>query len=56
MRSLNFAENEINEKLEEVQKFVAFRLENISDINRGQRLVNDIQLLRHIWTKEEDTI
>ena len=58
MRPLNSDDTEVKEKIKELQLFVADKLNNgsLSNIERGQLLVNDIQLLRHIWIKDEGTI
>ncbi len=58
MRTLTDTEQEVSDKIFELQLFVNARLRNgkLPDINKAQLLIDDIQLLRHIWTKNEGTI
>lgn len=58
MRELTRAEFEIGLKIEQLQLFVNERLKDgrIPDLSKGQALIDDIQLLRHIWTKEDGSI
>ncbi len=58
MRTLTDTEQEVSDKIFELQLFVNARLRNgeLPEINKAQLLIDDIQLLRHIWTKNEGTI
>ena len=55
MRTLNGADQEVSDKIYELQLFVNEKLKRgeLSDMNMGQRLIDDIQLLRHIWKKDK---
>ena len=58
MRTLNTPEQEVADKIRELQLFVNDRLIDgrLPEINMGQCLIDDIQLLRHIWTKDKGSI
>ncbi len=58
MRTLTDTEQEVSDKIFELQLFVNGKLRTgkLPDINKAQLLIDDIQLLRHIWTKNEGTI
>lgn len=50
---------EIAEKIYELQLFVANKIKHkkdMTDIDKTQKLINDIQLIHHIWTKDENAI
>ena len=55
-RKLNKVDEEIRNKIKELQLFVAQNLNDVSDISMGQNLINDIQILHHIWTKDKGSI
>jgi len=52
----NETDEEILEKIKELQLFVAGRLKDVSDISMGQNLINDIQTLHYIWRKDKNSI
>lgn len=58
MRKLNEADKAVKDKIKELQLFVndELRAGNLSDLDMGQRLINDIQIIHHIWTKDKDSI
>ena len=57
-RELNKADEEVSAKIKELQLFVNAKLSGneLSDNGYGQRLINDVQLLRHIWTKTRNSM
>jgi len=57
-RQLNETDKEILDKIIELQLLIANRLAEgkVSDISMGQNLVNDVQIIRHIWTKDKGSI
>jgi len=55
-RPLNEVDKEIEAKIKELQLFVVERQNTVSDIDMGQRLITDIQIIRHIWTKNKDSL
>lgn len=58
MRELNQADIEVKDKIMELQLFVAEKLsrDELSDIIAGQLLIDDIQTIHHIWTKDKGSI
>ena len=58
MRILTAAEQEVADKIFELQLFVNDRLKDgkLPEINMGQTLIDDIQIIRHIWTRDKGTI
>lgn len=54
MRQLNNADQEVLDKIKELQLFVNKRLVagHLSDLNKGQLLINDIQTIHYIWRKD----
>jgi len=57
-RVLNYVDEEIKRRLKSLQLFVndKMRANEISDMKRSQALVDDLQLLHHIWTKDENSM
>jgi hypothetical protein len=57
-RALNKADKEVQAKIRELQLFVNEHLKagNLSNAKMGQLLINDIQAINHIWTKDKGTI
>ena len=49
---------EVSDKIFELQLFVNDRLKDgrLPEINMGQTLIDDIQIIRHIWTRDKGTI
>lgn len=57
-RELNTSDLEVKNKIKELQLFVNSKLKagELSDGNMGQRLIDDVQILHHIWTKDKNGI
>ena len=55
MRTLNPAEEEIRVRLRELQLFVAEKARSgqVSEYEKTGKLIFDLQLLVHIWTKDD---
>ena len=55
-RELNEADKEILDKIKELQLFVAESIcyDHLSDMNKAQILINDIQTIHFIWRNELD--
>jgi hypothetical protein len=58
MRKLNHDDELVKAEIKKLQLFVADKLTNgkLSDLEAGQRLVTDIQIIHHIWIKDVDGI
>jgi len=51
MRQLNSTDKEILKKIKELQLFVCDRVNDVSDIQQGQVLIDNIQFIHLVWRK-----
>ena len=55
-RELNEYDQEVLDKLDELRFLICDVHNKLSDIGMGQRLIDDVQILTHIWTKNKGSI
>ncbi len=58
MREMSDADIEIRHKIKELQLFVNDKMVKgeVSDMKRTQCLIDDIQLINHIWQKDDEEL